>query len=39
MELAGEFNSPIQYRCMLDKILANMPSILGMNPERSRGGV
>ncbi|SDL23169.1 Uncharacterised protein [Sphingobacterium mizutaii] len=39
MELAGEFNSPLQYRCMLDKILANLQSQLSMNPERSRGGV
>ncbi len=39
MELAGEFNSPLQYRCMLDKIMANLQSILSMNPERSRGGV
>ena len=38
MELAGEFNSPLQYRCMLDKILANLQSILSMIPELSRGG-
>ena len=33
MEVAGEFNSPLQYRCMLDKIMANLQSILTMIPD------